>query len=181
MAHHSLLPQNESSCFTENSVLADMLRQEWERQRKEQIKEEEHWKSGLKRDAWATTLILLTHLLFLGWASWDMRQTPGATFWGTYGFEIFSKATDCDQLQHQRTGWSLVVNILAALTGIFSADTLQALSAPTRTQLDACHRDGKHMEIGVQSIHNVRSGYLGWKKGWLWVFLLLMALPFHLL
>jgi hypothetical protein len=138
------------------------------------------WKRGLWWDFGMTFVIFCAHVVFLLSAQL-LRKEPGAGFWGSYGFAIFSKKTDCNQLEHERTGWSMVVNILAALISIFSSSTLQALSAPTRTQLDICHRKGDYLEIGVQSFHNIIKPYLGWRKRILWVLLMLMSIPFHLL
>ena len=138
------------------------------------------WKKGLWWDFGMTLVIFIAHIIFLLAAQLKHKQS-GAGFWGSYGFAVFSKKTDCNQLSHQRTGWSLVVNILAALISIFSSATLQALSAPTRAQLDKCHKNDDYMEIVVQSFHNIIKPYLGWKKRSLWVMLMLMSLPFHIL
>jgi len=153
------------------------------RRKNGEVEEEEKlgsWKKGMYLDFGMTTAIFIAHIIFLVVVYYYRRQ-PGAGFWGLYGFEVFSKATDCDQLRHQRTGWSVIANILAALVGIFSSATLQALSAPTRNQLDKCHKNGDYMEIGVQSFHNINKPYLGWRKRILWILIMIMALPFHIL
>ncbi|KAJ9643855.1 hypothetical protein H2204_002000 [Knufia peltigerae] len=136
-------------------------------------------KYGMFLDIVMTATIFITHLIFFAWA--EPRKPENTDFWGQYGFEVFSRVTDCDQLKHQRFGWSFVVNAIAALISIFSSHTLQALSAPNRKQLDACHSAHEYMEIGVQSFHNVRSRWMGWKRRSLWVLLMFMCLPFHLL
>src|SRR3954470_23407672 len=67
------------------------------------------WKRGLWWDFGMTLIIFFAHLAFL--LGTQLKHTePGAGFWGSYGFAIFSKKTDCNQLEHQRTGWSMVVN-----------------------------------------------------------------------
>jgi hypothetical protein len=135
------------------------------------------WKKGLRKDSIVTSTLFCCHIIFL----LKVQKNPKAGFWGAFGFEVFSSRTDCNQLSHERTGWSFLVNTMAALIGTFSSTTLQALSAPTRRQLDLCHRDNNFMEIGVQSFHNIVKPYLGWRKRILWVLLMLMTLPFHIL
>jgi hypothetical protein len=137
------------------------------------------WKNGLKWDFIVTFIILVFHLVFL--IVVQSRSKSDGDFWGDYGFEVFSSRTDCNQLEHERAGWSMAVNTMAALIGTFSSATLQALSAPTRRQLDECHKDRSYMEIGVQSFHNIWKPYLGWPKRTLWILLMLMTLPFHIL
>ena len=137
------------------------------------------WKNGLKWDFIVTTIILIFHVVFL--VAVQARSKQPGDFWGAFGFEVFSSRTDCNQLEHERTGWSMAVNTMAALIGTFSSATLQALSAPTRRQLDECHKDHNYMEIGIQSFHNIWKPYLGWPKRTLWVLLMLMTLPFHML
>ncbi len=170
MAYHAHSSQDDASLLTEESGSANKTKEEsWS------------WKQGLWLDFWMTLSIFLALAGFFIWAEVQMRHQPGASAWGLYGFNVLSKATDCDQLKQQRTGLSFAVNFLAAVTGLFSSHSLQVLSAPTRKQLNACHKAKKYMEVGVQSLHNVVSRRLGWWKTSLWLALMIMALPFHLL
>jgi hypothetical protein len=57
---------------------------------------------------------------------------------------------------------------------------MQCLSAPSRNEIDSAHGRGGYMDVGVQSLRNVVSGYLGGRKKVLWWVLMGSSLPLHL-
>lgn len=137
------------------------------------------WKKKLIAQTIILWVLLAAHAGFLGWSR---REDTGlSSFFGFYGFEVLTVATDCSLLREQQSAWALAVNILATLITYVSSDVLLALSAPSRSQLDVSHVARKYMEVGVHSFHNIRSRNFDSKKRVLWVLLSLLVLPFHLM
>jgi hypothetical protein len=52
------------------------------------------WKKGIVTDVWVTGVILIAHGGFWIWAKKKGDQFGNSNFWGKYGFEAFSLATD---------------------------------------------------------------------------------------
>jgi hypothetical protein len=72
----------------------------------------------------------------------------------------------------------LAINIIG--TGVLASSNffMQSLVAPTRAEVDAAHRAGHWLEIGVQSLKNFR--FLGWRKILFWSLFSLSSVPLHL-
>ncbi|KAI0533756.1 hypothetical protein GGR58DRAFT_485453 [Xylaria digitata] len=73
----------------------------------------------------------------------------------------------------------LLINILSTLVLASTNFFMQILNAPTREEIDAAHREGTWLEIGVSSARNVlRVSKL---KAFCWLGLLVSSIPIHLL
>jgi hypothetical protein len=89
---------------------------------------------------------------------------------------------DCDRASRLNTGLHLLINILSTVLLSSSNYCMQCLSAPTRKEVDEAHGKGKWLDIGVQSVHNLRHIYnTDRKRAVVWFLIGLSSLPLHLL
>ncbi|KAK2760007.1 hypothetical protein FQN54_002743 [Arachnomyces sp. PD_36] len=86
---------------------------------------------------------------------------------------------ECSSVKAASLWTHVVINILS--TGLLSASNycMQIVTSPTREEVDRAHREGKWLDIGVQSIRNLFK--IKSKRMWLWVVLVLSSLPLHLM
>ncbi|KAJ4007572.1 hypothetical protein NW752_010237 [Fusarium irregulare] len=106
--------------------------------------------------------------------SWD----PGRGNAGdALGQSILYKG-DCDVSARANLWIHLAINVIG--TGVLASSNffMQSLVAPTRKEVDAAHKAGHWLEIGVQSLKNVR--FIGWKKILFWSLFSLSSVPLHL-
>ncbi|KAF2439612.1 hypothetical protein P171DRAFT_525453 [Karstenula rhodostoma CBS 690.94] len=88
---------------------------------------------------------------------------------------------DCDRASKLNTGLHLLINILSTVLLSSSNYCMQCLSAPTRKEVDDAHSKGKWLDIGVQSVHNLRNIYnTDRKRAVVWFLLGFSSLPLHL-
>ncbi|RGP71411.1 hypothetical protein FSPOR_3389 [Fusarium sporotrichioides] len=82
---------------------------------------------------------------------------------------------DCDVSSRANLWIHLAINIIG--TGVLASSNffMQTLAAPTRKEVDAAHKAGHWLEIGVQSFKNIR--FLGWKKILFWSLFSLSSIP----
>ncbi|KAJ4350012.1 uncharacterized protein N0V89_008633 [Didymosphaeria variabile] len=85
---------------------------------------------------------------------------------------------DCDRASKLNTGLHLLINILSTILLSSSNYCMQCLSAPTRKEIDDAHSKGKWLDIGVQSVHNLRN--IDRRRAVVWLLLGLSSLPLHL-
>ncbi|KAK1961406.1 hypothetical protein LY78DRAFT_617769, partial [Colletotrichum sublineola] len=86
---------------------------------------------------------------------------------------------DCSTVRQLDQWLHLLINLLG--TGMLSASNfcMQLQSAPTRENVDAAHKDGKWLDIGIPSLRNLR--YLNkWQRA-SWALLALSSIPIHLI
>lgn len=85
---------------------------------------------------------------------------------------------NCDVSARANLWIHLAINIIG--TGVLASSNffMQSLVAPTRKEVDAAHKAGHWLEIGVQSLKNVR--FIGWKKILFWSLFSLSSVPLHL-
>ncbi|EMT74243.1 hypothetical protein FOC4_g10002724 [Fusarium odoratissimum] len=85
---------------------------------------------------------------------------------------------NCDTTAKANLWIHLLINIVS--TGILASSNffMQGLVAPTRAEVDAAHRSGHWLEIGVQSLKNFR--FLGWRKVLFWSLFSMSSVPLHL-
>lgn len=86
---------------------------------------------------------------------------------------------DCDRASKLNIGLHLLINILSTVLLSSSNYCMQCLSAPTRREIDDAHSKGNWLDVGIQSIHNLRN--ISRKRAVVWVLLGLSSLPLHLL
>ncbi|KAF0639304.1 hypothetical protein FPSE5266_10275 [Fusarium pseudograminearum] len=85
---------------------------------------------------------------------------------------------NCDTTAKANLWIHLAINVIG--TGVLASSNffMQSLVAPTRKEVDAAHKEGQWLEIGVQSLKNIR--YLGWRKVLFWSLFSLSSVPLHL-
>jgi hypothetical protein len=75
----------------------------------------------------------------------------------------------------------LGINIIGTLLLSASNYCMQALSSPSRIEVNEAHKSGKYLDIGIHGFRNVCAGYIDRRKVWLWALLGLSSLPLHLM
>jgi hypothetical protein len=124
------------------------------------------WKFGALHFAVWAAVVFLINLTVTIWGS-TVRHS-GVLFEG-----------DCNRVEYLNTGLHVFINILSTILLSGSNYCMQCLSAPTRSEVDRAHAQGKWLDIGIPSIRNVR--YLSRQRIVLWILLALTSLPLHLL
>ncbi|RBR12251.1 uncharacterized protein FIESC28_08737 [Fusarium coffeatum] len=146
--------------------------------------------SGWKRTAvWLTGLVatlttFLVVMLFVSLFALEKESDENTVInSGNYGSgdalgqSILYKG-NCDVSSRANLWIHLAINVIG--TGVLASSNffMQSLVAPTRKEVDAAHKAGHWLEIGVQSLKNVR--FIGWKKVLFWSLFSLSSVPLHL-
>ena len=97
---------------------------------------------------------------------------------GLYTF-IGNSTTACATSKKWSMWLHLVINVLSTLLLGASNYCMQCLSAPTRLEVDAAHRKGSWLDIGIPSTSNLKR--ISRQKVFIWLLLALSSLPLHLL
>ncbi|KAF2136591.1 uncharacterized protein K452DRAFT_237208, partial [Aplosporella prunicola CBS 121167] len=126
----------------------------------------EGWRFGASLGAFTAYVVLL---LNFGLTIWGATKTKN-------GGHIFQG--NCVTAQRLNTAIHLTINVLSTLLLGASNYAMQCLCAPTRSEIEAVHQKGRWMDIGVQSIRNLKS--LHPFKLCLWICLGISSVPLHL-
>ncbi|ORY01666.1 hypothetical protein BCR34DRAFT_605840 [Clohesyomyces aquaticus] len=86
---------------------------------------------------------------------------------------------NCKTAKQINTGIHVIINVLSTLLLGASNYCMQCLCAPNRRDIDVAHREGRWLDVGVQSLRNL--AYITPYKRWIWLLLGLSSLPLHLL
>lgn len=86
---------------------------------------------------------------------------------------------DCAKAEKLNILAHLLINALSTILLSASNYGMQALSAPTREEVDVAHAKRRWLDIGTLSVRNIRS--INPKRALLWAGLGLSSLPLHLL
>jgi hypothetical protein len=124
------------------------------------------WRFGALHFGFWATLVFLINFVVTIWGSISRRS--GVLFEG-----------DCDRVEFLNTALHVLINVLSTILLSGSNYCMQCLSAPTRSEVDTAHAEGKWLDIGIPSLRNVK--HLGRKRTILWVVLAITSLPLHLL
>ncbi|KAF4960345.1 hypothetical protein FGADI_992 [Fusarium gaditjirri] len=127
-----------------------------------------------------TTLLFVTLFVSLFALKSDNEEdtvTNGRDAGDALGQSVLYKGS-CDTTAKANLWIHLLINIVS--TGILASSNffMQGLVAPTRAEVDAAHRSGHWLEIGVQSLKNFR--FLGWRKILFWSLFSMSSVPLHL-
>ncbi|KAF9061631.1 hypothetical protein BDP27DRAFT_1234938 [Rhodocollybia butyracea] len=114
-------------------------------------------------------VVLLINLIILLFCAVKTGGSIGVT-------QIFEG--DCNTVDRVTLGIHLVINVLGTLLLSASNYVMQSLSAPTRAEVDRAHEKGLWLDIGLQSMHNLK--YTGGWKRLLWILLSVSSIPLHL-
>jgi len=134
------------------------------------------WISGVSLCAKIASGILFINIIFIAVAAGLARKHPTSLQFSSS--QVFYEGS-CNLTKRWNVGFHLIINILS--TGILAASNycMQSLVAPTREEVDACHAQGKWLDIGTASIRNLFS--IDKRRIVLWLVLMITATPFHLL
>ncbi|CAL3970661.1 unnamed protein product [Diplocarpon coronariae] len=126
------------------------------------------WRGGVFLAAISAGTVLFLNLLFTIWAGALSKS-------GMHVGTIYEG--DCGTV-HKTDSWiHIAINGMGTILLGASNYTMQCLSAPTRSEVDAAHSKGRYMDIGLPSLRNLH----GWKKRILFSSLVLSTLPLHFL
>lgn len=128
------------------------------------------WHFGVSLAAWTACSVLLLNVIFTIVAAVQFGNTGGV---GT-AFD-----GSCQYVNHVTTWLHLVINGLSSILLSASNYTMQALSAPTRQEVDRAHEKGDWMDIGVASVRNLFK--IKWQRTVAWWVLAMSSIPIHLL
>ncbi|KAF9060837.1 hypothetical protein BDP27DRAFT_1429601 [Rhodocollybia butyracea] len=127
------------------------------------------WHLGVWIATFEAGVVLLINLIILLFCAVKIGGSVGVA-------QIFEG--DCNTVGHITLGIHLVINVLSTLLLSASNYVMQSLSAPTRTEVDRAHEKGFWLDIGLQSMHNLKHTS-NWKR-LLWTLLSVSSIPLHL-
>ena len=118
-------------------------------------------------------VVLLINILLASWITQVFEESePG----------IYTLIAKSEKSCQQAKGWStclhLTINVVGTLLLGASNYCVQCSTSPTRSVVDAAHRKGSWLSIGVPSLSNL--GSTGWKKVIVWPLLGASSVPLHL-
>lgn len=128
------------------------------------------WHFGVSAAAWTASGVLLLNVIF---------TIAVAAKFGTDGGIGTAYDGSCGYVNHLTTWLHVLINALSSLLLSASNYTMQALSAPTRQEVDKAHAKGDWMDIGVASIRNLFR--IKWQRVVAWWVLAMSSIPIHLL
>ena len=129
------------------------------------------WRFSSLASCIVTGICLLLNTIFLTYAS---IHYPTADWIG-----VIPVNGGCNAVKSWDSRLHLVLNVLGtALIGA-SNYNMQCLTSPTRLDVDAAHKKGKWLEIGIPSTKNLR--FVAPRQVILWWCLILSTLPLHIL
>jgi len=126
------------------------------------------WRGGAFLGAITAGSVLLLNIGITIWAQLRQKSNGGHIYHG-----------NCGVTERVNMAVHIVINIFSTLLLGASNYCMQCICAPTRTEIDAAHRQGNWLDIGVQSLRNLSS--VSSRKRWLWIILALSSVPLHLL
>jgi hypothetical protein len=130
------------------------------------------WRFGVLLSCIASFLLLTINATIVIYASHrfpvDKHTGLGTIFEGS-----------CKKTKRMDTVLHIGINIIS--TGLLAASnyTSQIIVSPNRKDIDKSHAAGRYLDIGVQSIRNLR--FLPVRRKILWVLLIASSVPLHLL
>ncbi|KIK53553.1 hypothetical protein GYMLUDRAFT_232735 [Collybiopsis luxurians FD-317 M1] len=126
------------------------------------------WRFGACMATFQAIVVLLLNIVILIWSGMKSRwSSSGPVFQG-----------DCDTVGHISIGIHLVINVLSTLLLGASNYVMQSLCAPTRSEVDKAHARGSWLNIGGQSLRNLK--HQSRSKKLLWLALCTSSIPLHL-
>lgn len=127
------------------------------------------WRGTVALGALGALLVLVVNVGFLVWAiaQFSLQSGIATVFEGS-----------CSTVNQISTATHLVINILSTLLLAASNTCMQVLVAPTREEIDRAHAKRRWLDVGVNTLRNLRS--IDGKRLLIWVVLGLSSVPLHL-
>lgn len=113
------------------------------------------WRFGAALGAVCAILVLLLNIFLTIWGSLRSSANGGHIHQGS-----------CHKADRINMGLHMVINVLSTLLLAASNYCMQCLCAPTRSDIESAHRQGRWLDIGVQSLRNIQ--FVRPLKRWLW-------------
>lgn len=133
-----------------------------------------HWLNGRDAMLWlafaSSFTVLCINLIVL-----IIYKAKGAQWNGL----VTTFEGSCSLVSAYNTIAHVAVNILSTLLFGASNTCMQLLSAPSRKEIDECHRNEVWLDVGIQSFRNIR--YMKKTKAVILVLLAISSLPLHLM
>jgi len=126
------------------------------------------WRFGAFLGMIMAFVVLILNITLTIWGTLRSSASNGHIFQG-----------NCKVAERLNMSIHIVINILSTLLLGASNFSMQCICAPTRKDINLAHREGRWLDIGVQSFRNLK--FLSRTKRWLWMALALSSLPLHLL
>ncbi|KAF7195075.1 hypothetical protein HII31_03543, partial [Pseudocercospora fuligena] len=153
------------------NVHTDNTRATYDKRPQRRKKRLQGWRFGVAVCTAGSCVFLLANLFFNGIvaATYKHNGEVATLYEGS-----------CETVSWWSVTAHLIINILSS--GLLSASnyTMQALSSPTRADVDAAHAAEDWVCIGVPSLRNIR-GKVTWRRSIVWAILALTSLPIHFL
>lgn len=129
------------------------------------------WRLGLMVGCGASALVLIINFSIL---------LVAASRYGGFknGIGTLAKGLP-SSISRLSTAYHILINLLSTVLLTSSNYCMQVLCSPTRNEIDAAHRKGQWLNIGILSSHNLR--FIRARRVLLWWILALSSLPLHFL
>lgn len=134
------------------------------------------WIKGVFLCAFGTGGLLLVNIIIVSVAAGLSSKYPGNG--GTPNSKVIYDGS-CDTTNNWDNALHAIINIISTLTLAASNYSMQALVAPTRSEIDRYHAAGRWVHIGGSSLRNLFA--IPRPRICLWLVLFITATPFHLL
>lgn len=128
------------------------------------------WRAGAVTCTCTAAAVLIVNASLTIWASYSFPMQDGI------GTLIHGS---CSRVKNWGLWLHFGINALSTLLLGASNYCMQYLTSPTRQEIDNAHAKRVWLDIGVQSIRNLRS--ISWARIGLWCLLGLSSVPLHLL
>ncbi|KAF5381868.1 hypothetical protein D9757_008367 [Collybiopsis confluens] len=126
------------------------------------------WRFGAWLATFGASVVLLVNIFILVWSATESGGSPiGIGFQG-----------NCNTMNRYSVGIHLVINVLSTVLLGASNYVMQTLCAPTRDEVNRAHEKGIWLDIGLQSIRNLK--YTSRLNRLLWIALSISSIPLHL-
>ena len=86
---------------------------------------------------------------------------------------------DCTLTSYINTGTHIVLNIVSTAFLGAANYCMQVLVAPSREEIEAVHKRGKSLNIGIQSVYN--AFHVHWHRRSIWIALVIVSTMLHLM
>lgn len=128
------------------------------------------WRKSVVLAATVTGLVLLINVVLAILGAVKSKPSEGVSV-------IYHG--DCGTVERWNTASHVVINFLGTALLAASSFTMQCLTSPTRSEVDAARGKRKSLEIGLLSFTNLFH-MQSWKRR-VWLLLCLSSIPLHLL
>ncbi|EEP78515.1 predicted protein [Uncinocarpus reesii 1704] len=133
-----------------------------------------HWhQKGWRRTAVINTIcIFIFTVLTISLLAWSSSRS------GSVNASLILYRGNCATSKNINLWLHLVLNVFS--TGVLASSNffMQVLSSPSRSEVNAAHKDDTPLEIGVPSLRNLF--YISYYKKVLWALFLISSVPIHL-